>query len=81
MPPEVNIPTIYIVTPRGISGVPNPLYSYQFHPVPSSTDFPPTGPPGSPPIWSFPNTVRYPNSSGQSQPDLVNRQLQANGPS
>ncbi|KAL8681644.1 MAG: hypothetical protein Q9186_002241 [Xanthomendoza sp. 1 TL-2023] len=57
MPPEVNIPTIYIVTPRGISGVPNPLYSYQFHPVPSSTDFPPTGPPGSPPIWSFPNTA------------------------
>ena len=29
-------------------------------------------------ITKYPNTVRYPNAAGQSQPDLVNRQLQAN---
>ncbi|KAI4228600.1 MAG: hypothetical protein L6R40_008111 [Gallowayella cf. fulva] len=82
MPPEVNEPTIYIITPNGTSNVPNPLYTYAFHPLPSSTDFPPIGSsPGVPQVWSLPNTVRYPDSAGQSQPDLVDKQLQANGAS
>ncbi|KAL8730770.1 MAG: hypothetical protein Q9166_003840 [cf. Caloplaca sp. 2 TL-2023] len=58
MPPEVSQPTIYIIMPNGTSSVPNPLYNYTFHPLP---------------------TVRYPDASGQSQPDLVNKQLEANG--
>ena len=33
------------------------------------------------PLGAFPSTVRYPDSAGRSQPDLVNRQLKANGPS
>ncbi|KAL9609507.1 MAG: hypothetical protein Q9167_005724 [Letrouitia subvulpina] len=32
-------------------------------------------------LASFHSTVRYPNSAGQSQPDLANKQLQANGAS
>ena len=41
MPPEVNEPTIFIVTPNGTSNVINPFYNYTFHPQPSNTDFPP----------------------------------------
>ena len=29
-------------------------------------------------LAAYPNTVRYPNSAGQSQPELANRQLQNN---
>lgn len=52
----------------------NPLYSYTFHPQPSAADFPPSD--GM--ITQYHTTVRYPNSSGQSQPELANLQLQAN---
>ncbi|KAL8632330.1 hypothetical protein Q9189_001902 [Teloschistes chrysophthalmus] len=82
MPPEVNQPTIYINAPNGTSNVRNPLYTYAFHPLPSSSDFPPLG--GSnygTSINAFHNTVRYPDANGQSQPDLVNKQLQANAAS
>lgn len=41
MPPEVNSPTIFIITPNGTSNVINPLYNYTFHPQPSDADFPP----------------------------------------
>ncbi|KAI4271546.1 MAG: hypothetical protein LQ337_005945 [Flavoplaca oasis] len=80
MPPEVSQPTIYINAPEGTVNVPNPLYSYTFHPLPSEDEFPPIGSsPNGPKVWSFQSTVRYPDSNNQSQPDLVNRQLQANG--
>ncbi|KAI4220330.1 MAG: hypothetical protein L6R36_007696 [Xanthoria steineri] len=80
MPPEVNQPTIYIKAPNGTINVPNPLYTYTFHPLPSNDDFPPIGsPPNGPKVWSLQSTVRYPDGNNQSQPDLINRQLQANG--
>ncbi|KAI4105868.1 MAG: hypothetical protein L6R37_002514 [Teloschistes peruensis] len=82
MPPEVSQPTIFINAPNGTSEVRNPLYTYAFHPLPSSPDFPPLG--GSnygTSINTFRNTVRYPDANGQSQPDLVNKQLQANAAS
>ncbi|KAL9589590.1 MAG: hypothetical protein Q9203_001629 [Teloschistes exilis] len=82
MPPEVSQPTIFINAPNGTSEVRNPLYTYAFHPLPSSPDFPPLG--GSnygTSINAFRNTVRYPDANGQSQPDLVNKQLQANAAS
>ncbi|KAL8776949.1 MAG: hypothetical protein Q9213_008074 [Squamulea squamosa] len=80
MPPEVSQPTIYIKTPNGTVSVSNPLYNYTFHPLPSNDDFPPIGGPSNgPQVWYFPSTVRYPDSNNQSQPDLVNKQLQANG--
>ena len=43
MPPEVSQPTIYINAPEGTVNVPNPLYSYTFHPLPSEDEFPPIG--------------------------------------
>lgn len=45
MPPEVNQPTIYIKAPNGTINVPNPLFTYTFHPLPSNDDFPPIGSP------------------------------------
>ncbi|KAI4244453.1 MAG: hypothetical protein L6R42_010446, partial [Xanthoria sp. 1 TBL-2021] len=45
MPPEASQPTIYIKAPNGTISVPNPLYSYTFHPLPSVEDFPPIGSP------------------------------------
>ncbi|KAL9031397.1 MAG: hypothetical protein Q9196_000581 [Gyalolechia fulgens] len=81
MPPEVNWPTIFIVGPNGTSNVVNPLYNYTFHPQPSDTDFPPyVGSSRGTPVASYHSTVRYPDAAGQSQPDLANKQLQANGP-
>lgn len=47
MPPEVSQPTIYIKAPNGTISVPNPLYSYTFHPLPSVEDFPQIGSPVS----------------------------------
>ncbi|KAL8989238.1 MAG: hypothetical protein Q9169_008402, partial [Polycauliona sp. 2 TL-2023] len=80
MPPEVNQPTIYIKAAEGTVNVPNPLYSYTFHPLPSADEFPPIGPPSGAKVWTLQSTVRYPDSNNQSQPDLINKQLQANGP-
>ncbi|KAL8693817.1 MAG: hypothetical protein Q9218_001417 [Villophora microphyllina] len=82
MPLEVNQPTIFINAPNGTSSIQNPLYTYTFHPQPSSSDFPPIGPlTHGTPINAFHSTVRYPDANGQSQPDLVNKQLQANAAS
>ena len=74
MPDPVNSPTITVNTPHGIMNIANPLYSYTFHPQPSAADFPPS----DGPIAKYHSTVRYPDISGQSQPDLVNLQLEAN---
>ena len=74
MPDVVNSPTITVNCPNGITNIANPLYSYTFHPQPSAADFPP----GDGPIAKYHTTVRYPDVSGQSQPDLVNLQLEAN---
>ncbi|KAL9595867.1 MAG: hypothetical protein Q9219_006172 [cf. Caloplaca sp. 3 TL-2023] len=82
MPPEVNQPTIFIYTPNGTSNVINPFYNYTFHPQPSAVDFPPrVGSSRGTPVASYHSTVRYPDAAGQSQPDLANKQLQANGAS
>ena len=74
MPDPVNSPTISVTSPYGVINIANPLYSYTFHPQPSAADFPPSD--GT--IATYHNTVRYPSSSGQSQPDLANLQLEAN---
>lgn len=42
MPDVVNIPRITVNGPQGPLNITNPLYSYTFHPQPSSRDFPPT---------------------------------------
>ncbi|KAL8870337.1 MAG: hypothetical protein Q9174_003596, partial [Haloplaca sp. 1 TL-2023] len=82
MPPEVSQPMIHINTPEGSREVQNPLYNYTFNPLPSEADFPAIGPPvQGRRLGAFLSTVRYPDSAGRSQPDLVNRQLRANGPS
>ncbi|KAL8714757.1 MAG: hypothetical protein Q9220_001270 [cf. Caloplaca sp. 1 TL-2023] len=41
MPAEVSQPFIQINAPNGNTEVINPLYNYTFHPLPSSSDFPP----------------------------------------
>ena len=73
MPDPVNEPTIAINTPTGMQTMVNPLYNYTFHPQPSVSDFPPVDP-----LSAYHSTVRYPNDSGASQPNLANLQLQAN---
>ena len=101
MPDVVNQPSITINTPNGSQSIDNPLYTYNFHPLPSPPEFPtfkvnlmiknkncyPTQ--KTAPIVSllgsdanaeqvakWPNTVRYPDAEGRSQPDLANEQLQ-----
>ncbi|KAL8670721.1 MAG: hypothetical protein Q9168_004748 [Polycauliona sp. 1 TL-2023] len=37
--------------------------------------------PNGPKVWALQTTVRWPDANNQSQPDLVNKQLQSNGPS
>lgn len=74
MPDLVNSATITVNSPNGILNIANPLYNYTFYPQPSATDFPPSD--GQ--IAKYHSTVRYPDSNGQSQPDLVNQQLEAN---
>ena len=74
MPDPVNSPTISVNSPYGIMNIANPLCSYTFHPQPSAADFPLSD--GT--IAAYHSTVRYPSSSGQSQPDLANLQLEAN---
>ena len=73
MPDLVNQQYISINTPQGRMSVANPLYSYTFHPHPSTSDFPP-----SDPVSVYPVTVRYPDANGNSQPWKSNAQLQAN---
>ena len=73
MPDPVNDPIITINTPQGIQSISNPLYNYTFHPLPGPPDFP-----AGDDLSSYPSTVRYPDASGNSQPDLANQQLQAN---
>ena len=73
MPDPVNDPMVNINTPKGQQNIVNPLYNYTFHPQPSASGFPPEDP-----LSAYQSTVRYPSSSGASQPDLANLQLQAN---
>ncbi|KAA6415653.1 MAG: hypothetical protein FRX48_00369 [Lasallia pustulata] len=73
MPSVVSQPTITITSPQGPKATPNPLYNYTFHPQPSAFDFPPRDS-----ITAYQSTVRYPDASGHSQPDLINQQLSAN---
>ncbi|KAL9102921.1 MAG: hypothetical protein Q9163_001981 [Psora crenata] len=74
MPSLLNQPMVSINTPSGVKDTRNPLLTYAFHPQPSTSDFPPSD--GA--ISKYPNTVRYPDDAGQSQPELANRQLQSN---
>lgn len=74
MPDPVNSPMITVNTPHGITNIANPLYSYTFHPQPSAADFPAS----DGPIAKYHSTLRYPDITGQSQPDLANLQLEAN---
>ncbi|KAF6229867.1 hypothetical protein HO133_004204 [Letharia lupina] len=74
MPDPVNSPMISVNSPHGVTNIVNPLYNYTFHPQPSAVDFPPSD--GM--IAEYHSTVRYPSSSGQSQPGLANLQLEAN---
>lgn len=73
MPDPVNDPTISINTPQGVQNIANPLYSYTFHPLPPAPDFPTDDL-----LSTYNSTARYPDPSGKSQPDLANKQLQAN---
>lgn len=73
MPDTFNQPTISINTPSGAQSVSNPLYSYTFHPQPPPADFPLSD--GA--IAKYTSTVRYPNAAGESQPSLVNAQLES----
>ncbi|MCJ1229614.1 hypothetical protein MMC12_006283 [Toensbergia leucococca] len=73
MPAIVNSPMINVTSPQGPTFMVNPLYNYTFHPQPSASDFPPDQP------ATYHSTVRGPDSAGQSQPDMVNKQLAANG--
>ncbi|MCJ1361156.1 hypothetical protein MMC16_000253 [Acarospora aff. strigata] len=70
MPAAVNKATIKINTPTGPQTIANPLYSYTFQAQ--------SGFPANDRLANFKTTVRYPNSAGQSQPNLVNKQLLAN---
>ncbi|CAD6586306.1 MAG: hypothetical protein ASARMPREDX12_002329 [Alectoria sarmentosa] len=74
MPDLVNSPMISVNSPHGVMNIVNPLYNYTFHPQPSAADFPPSD--GL--IAGYHSTVRYPSSSGQSQPVLANLRLEAN---
>lgn len=74
MPDLVNSPMISVNSPHGVMNIVNPLYNYTFHPQPSAADFPPSD--GL--IAEYHSTVRYPSSSGQSQPVLANLRLEAN---
>jgi len=73
MPDFFNAPQITVNGPKGSQSINNPLYTYTFHPLPSSSQFP-TGDA----LSTYKNTVRYPDSNGNSQPNLVNQQLEAN---
>ncbi|KAI9855691.1 MAG: hypothetical protein M1824_005924, partial [Vezdaea acicularis] len=73
LPALVTEATVNINTPNGQQSVTNPLVSYIFNPL-SSSDFPPED--GK--IASYHKTVRYPDRNGNSQPGLINAQLQAN---
>ena len=73
MPDEVNLPQILINTPNGQRNVTNPMYTYTFHPLPASPQFP-----ASSSVSKYKSTVRYPDANGNSQPTKVNLQLQAN---
>ncbi|MCJ1384871.1 hypothetical protein MMC17_007989 [Xylographa soralifera] len=79
MPGLVNVPTITITTPTGVQDVPNPLYNYTFNPLPTSPDFP-----EGDNVSQYLSTVRYPTSldpNATSQPEKINKQLQANAES
>ncbi|KAI9840552.1 MAG: hypothetical protein M1837_001532 [Sclerophora amabilis] len=73
MPTKVSEARLYINTPTGMRWVNNPLATYRFHPRPSTADFP-AGSVGA----RYPNTVRYPDANGNSQPNLINQQLARN---
>ena len=44
MPDPVNDPKISINGPQGRVTIDNPLYTYTFHPLPTSEEFPPGDP-------------------------------------
>ncbi|KAL8794331.1 MAG: hypothetical protein Q9195_003158 [Heterodermia aff. obscurata] len=72
MPDVTNQPMININTPNGSQFIANPLYNYTFHPLPSPPDFPNVK------QGKYPNTVRYPDDEGRSQPSLANAALNRN---
>ena len=77
IPAELSSQKITINTPTGSQSIDNPLYSYKFHPQPSASDFPHD----SSGIYRYTQTVRCPDRSGNSQPSVANRNMQANAQS
>lgn len=79
MPDVCNMETIQITTPQGSQSVPNPLYLFTF-PEPPSSD--PSGfPSDASDGWlaAYNTTVRSPDNSGTSQPEVANKALAQGG--
>lgn len=74
MPTVVTDANITVNTPKGQQTITNPLTGYTFHPHPSVIDFPP-----SDGVSLYNETVRTPDSNGNSQIDVANSLLQQNG--
>lgn len=72
LPASLMAENVTVNTPNGTGMIPNPLFSYQFHPL-SATDLP------DPPYSVWPTTLRYPTSSSdpnaQSQNGLLAQAL------
>ncbi|OXV11945.1 hypothetical protein Egran_00294, partial [Elaphomyces granulatus] len=69
-------PQISITTPSGRKQIDNPLYTYKFHPPEAGKDFP-----SGAQIYQYPDTVRSPDSKGNSQNNVVQSLMQANAAS
>ncbi|KAI9812447.1 MAG: hypothetical protein M1827_004678 [Pycnora praestabilis] len=76
MPSLVNNPNITINAPDGQRTMANPLFTYAFNPQPATSDFPLS----DAPLSTYPESARWPDDSGNSQPSLANAQLVHNGP-
>lgn len=74
MPTVVTDANITVNTPKGKQTMTNPLTGYTFHPHPSVTDFTP-----SDGVSLYNETVRTPDSNGNSQIEVANSLLQRNG--
>ncbi|PSN64506.1 Di-copper centre-containing protein [Corynespora cassiicola Philippines] len=73
LPSSLSSPTIDVKLPNGTKSIPNPLFSYSFHPI-NTNDFP------SSPWNTWPGTLRDPNSlqsSAVSRVDNVAKDLDA----
>ena len=65
------VENVTVTTPNGTGTIPNPLFSYQFHPL-GVTDLPDA------PWSAWPSTLRYPTSTApdaQSQTGLLSQAL------